>query len=235
MKGTETVLAVDDEPKILELVRSYLTMNGYTALCAKNGREGMQIFGEKSGSPNPVSLILLDLMLPDVSGEEFCAKIRQVSAVPIIMITAKVDEESIIHGLNIGADDYVYKPFSPRQLMARIEAVLRRNAKRESAAKFLEYGDITVDTGNRTARKNGKPLGLTRDEYNILALLMSRQAKIFTRDEILEKIKGEEYGGFDRAVDTHIKKLRAKIGDDPKAPKYIVTVYGMGYRFGVDQ
>ncbi|MDR2479737.1 MAG: response regulator transcription factor [Treponema sp.] len=235
MKGKETVLAVDDEPKILELVKSYLGMNGYTALCAKNGREGMKIFEEKSASHNPVSLILLDLMLPDFSGEEFCTKIRQVSAVPIIMITAKVDEESIIRGLNIGADDYVCKPFSPRQLMARIEAVLRRNASRETAVRFLEYGDITVDTGNRSASKNGRPLGLTRDEYNILVLLMSRQAKIFTRDEILENIKGEEYDGLDRAVDTHIKKLRAKIGDDSKMPKYIVTVYGMGYRFGVDK
>ncbi|MDR1655762.1 MAG: response regulator transcription factor, partial [Treponema sp.] len=216
--------------KIRELVKSYLDASGYTGLCAKNGREGMALFEKEN-----VSLILLDLMLPDFSGEEFCRKIREFSDVPIIMITAKVDEESIIRGLKIGADDYVCKPFSPRQLMARVEAALRKPGRRDgrgNAEKILAYDDLTVHTGNRSASLKGKALALTRDEFNILALLMSRQAKIFTRDEILEHIKGDEYDGFDRSIDTHIKNLRAKIGDDPRAPKYIVTIYGMGYRFG---
>ncbi|GHU22122.1 DNA-binding response regulator [Spirochaetia bacterium] len=226
MNDKQSVLVVDDEPKILELVKSYLEMNGYKALCAKNGREGMNLFEQ-----NPVSLILLDLMLPDFSGEEFCKKVRQVSDIPIIMITAKVEEESIIHGLTIGADDYVCKPFSPRQLMARVQAALRRRAG-ESTRQFLSYDDLTVDTEKRSVSKNGKPLSLTRDEYNILALLMSRQAKVFTRDEILEAIKGDDFGGFDRSIDSHIKRLRAKIGDDSKTPRYILTVYGMGYRIG---
>jgi DNA-binding response OmpR family regulator len=234
MKERKTVLAVDDEPKILELIKSYLDMNGLTALCARNGREGMALFEQ-----NPVSLILLDLMLPDFSGEEFCKKIRQVSDVPIIMITAKVDEASIIRGLNIGADDYVCKPFSPRQLMARVQAVLRRRdtlqrsgGTSEKTGAFFSYRDLTIDTEKRVASRGGEALTLTRDEYRILNLLMSRQAKIFTRDEILEAVKGDDYDGFDRAVDTHIKKLRAKIGDDSKAPRYIVTVYGMGYCIG---
>ncbi|GHV53562.1 DNA-binding response regulator [Spirochaetia bacterium] len=228
MNDKQTVLVVDDELKILELVKSYLEMNGYKALCAQNGGEGMALFEQ-----NPVSLILLDLMLPDFSGEEFCKKIRQVSDVSIIMITAKVEEESIIHGLNIGADDYVTKPFSPRQLMARVQAALRRGAGgTESMGQFLSYDDLIIDTEKRSVSKNGKPLALTRDEYNILTLLMSRQAKIFTRDEILEAIKGEDFGGFDRSIDSHIKRLRAKIGDDPKIPRYILTVYGMGYRIG---
>jgi DNA-binding response OmpR family regulator len=171
-------------------------------------------------------------MLPDFSGEEFCKKVRQGSDVPIIMITAKVDEESIIRGLNIGADDYICKPFSPRQLMARVAAALRRSGGGKKPEHFLVCRDLCVDTEKRSLNRNGEEIALTRDEYNILALLMSRQEKIFTRDEILEAVKGDDYEGFDRSVDSHIKRLRAKIGDDPRAPRYILTVYGMGYRMG---
>jgi DNA-binding response OmpR family regulator len=241
MREQKTVLIVDDEPKILELLKSYLSMNGFNVLCAKNGREGMALFEN-----NNVSLILLDLMLPDLSGEELCRKIRRVSDIPVIMITAKVDEASIIGGLNIGADDYVCKPFSPRQLVARVQAAIRRsggtssnginsggiNSEGEKAGAFYSYRDLTIDTEKRIASRGGEALALTRDEYNILVLLMSRQAKIFTREEILEAVKGDDYNSLDRAVDTHIKKLRAKIGDDSKPPRYRVTVYGMGYRLG---
>ncbi|MDR0589395.1 MAG: response regulator transcription factor [Spirochaetaceae bacterium] len=227
MKDAKTVLVVDDEVKILSVVKSYLEINGYAVFCAKNGREGMGFFEDPR---NSVSLILLDLMLPDFSGEEFCKRVRQVSDVPLIMITAKAEEENIIHGLTIGADDYVTKPFSPRQLMARVEAALRRSGGRKTG--FLFYQDLTADTEKRIVSRNGEAVNLTRDEYHILTLLMSRQAKIFTREEILEAIKGADYNGFDRSVDTHIKKLRAKIEDDPKTPKYITTVYGMGYRLG---
>jgi DNA-binding response OmpR family regulator len=174
-------------------------------------------------------------MLPDFSGEEFCRKIREISKIPIIMITAKTGEADIIHGLKIGADDYVTKPFSPRQLMARVEAALRRTADNENPHHFLQYSDLIVDTEQRRVQCNGKAITLTRDEYNILALLMSRQAKIFTRDEILEAVKGDDYDAFDRTIDAHIKKLRAKLGDDSKSPKYITTVYGMGYRIGGNQ
>jgi DNA-binding response OmpR family regulator len=244
MSGKPAVLVVDDEAKILELIKSYLETSGYTPLCAKTGREGLALF-EQSRGPDQISLILLDLMLPDLPGEIFCRRVREVSDIPIIMITAKVDEESIVRGLNIGADDYVCKPFSPRQLMARVDAVLRRTGegnhrdRQGSPGHILEYDGLKVDTEQRIVRlvpgKGGekeKTLTLTRDEYNILTLLMSRRAKIFTRDEILEAIKGEDYEGFDRSVDTHIKNLRAKIGDDPRSPEYIITVYGMGYRFG---
>ncbi|MDR1899027.1 MAG: response regulator transcription factor [Treponema sp.] len=225
MKQKQIVLTVDDEEKILELVKSYLEINGYQGLCAQNGREGMEFF-EKY----PVSLILLDLMLPDFSGEEFCRRVRAVSDVPIIMITARVDEESIIRGLTIGADDYVTKPFSPRQLMARVQAALRRTGDKTQGG-ILHCGGLTADLENRRITRNGTELALTRDEYNVLTLLMSRPCKIFTRDEIIQRTKGDDYEGFDRAVDTHIKKLRQKIGDDSRAPKYIETVYGMGYRF----
>ena len=234
MKEKQTILAVDDEPKILELLKSYLEMNGYNALCAKNGKEGLALFDQ---SVSTLSLILLDLMLPDFPGEEFCKKIRQVSDIPIIMLTAKVDEASIIQGLKTGADDYVCKPFSPRQLMARVEAALRRYqvGKLPAQGRVFSYKDLTMDTEKRSVRRGGEDMSLTRDEYNILELLMSNQAKIFSREEILDAIKGDDYYGFDRAIDTHIKKLRAKIGDSSKIPKYIDTVYGMGYRLGVKE
>jgi DNA-binding response OmpR family regulator len=235
MNGKQTVLIVDDEPKILDLLKSYLKTNGFAALCAKSGREGFALFEQSAASQNPASLILLDLMLPDFSGEEFCRRVRRISDIPIIMITARVDEESIIRGLTIGADDYVCKPFSPRQIVARIQAALRRSGGRETAGTVLSSGDLTLDTEKRTLSRSGKAIALTRDEYNILALLMSRQEKIFTRDEILDAVKGDDFDGFDRSVDSHIKRLRAKIRDDTKTPKYIVTVYGMGYRFGGGQ
>jgi DNA-binding response OmpR family regulator len=226
MKEEPLVLVVDDEEKILEVLSSYLKINGCRPLCAKNGREALELFQK-----NPVSLALLDLMLPDFSGEDLCRKIRAVSDIPVIMITARVDEESIIRGLNIGADDYVCKPFSPRQLMARVQAALRRQAGTGVTEKRLAHGGLEVDLENRRVSRDGAGISLTPNEYKILITLMSRPAKIFTRDEIIERIKGDDYDGFDRAVDTHIKNLRQKIGDDPKAPAFIQTVYGMGYRF----
>ncbi|MDR1389948.1 MAG: response regulator transcription factor [Treponema sp.] len=225
MNNKPLVLVVDDEPKILELIKSYLDASGFRGICAGTAAEGIAVFERETPA-----LILLDLMLPDLSGGEFCKKIRQVSAVPIIMITARADEESIIHGLAIGADDYVTKPFSPRQLMARVKAALRRGGGNAEGA-LLKSGGLTVDTDQCRVKLHNADITLTRDEYKILTLLMSRPVKIFTRDEIIDHVKGGEYDGFDRAIDTHIKKIRHKIGDDPKSPAYIQTVYGMGYRF----
>ncbi|MDR1505719.1 MAG: response regulator transcription factor [Treponema sp.] len=222
----QVVLVVDDEPKILDLIKSYLEMNGFLAVCAKTGPEAVEIFETRQ-----VHLILLDLMLPGLSGEEVCKKVRMASDIPIIMITAKVDEESVIRGLAIGADDYVTKPFSPRQLIARVQAALRRCGDK-SPGGITVRGDLAADAENRRISRNGETLPLTAHEYRILALLMSRPSKIFTREEIISNVKGDDYDGFDRAVDTHIKKIRQKIGDDPKSPRYIQTVYGMGYRLG---
>jgi DNA-binding response OmpR family regulator len=232
MQDKQTILVVDDEVKILDLVKAYLELEGFQALCVRSGRHGLELFEHMQDSQNPVSLILLDLMLPDCSGEVLCKKVRLVSNIPIIMITAKIEEENIIHGLTIGADDYVTKPFSPRQLMARVHAALRRSSGKKTGEPLLAYQDLIVDTEKRSVSRNGETVTLTRDEYHILTLLMSCKAKIFTRDEILDAIKGTDYDGFDRSVDTHIKKLRAKLEDDPKMPKYIITVYGMGYRLG---
>jgi DNA-binding response OmpR family regulator len=224
------ILAVDDEAKILEIVKSYLEMNGYRCLCAGTGKEALALF-EK----NPVDLILLDLMLPDIPGGEICRRVREVSDIPIIMVTAKIDEEDIIRGLNMGAEDYVTKPFSPRQLAARVTAALRRGGRAAAAGKCITAGGLRLDTEERRVSRNGEALSLTKDEYSILELLMSRPAKIFTRDEIIESIKGENYDGFDRSIDTHIKNLRQKLGDDPRAPRYILTVYGMGYRLSAQE
>jgi DNA-binding response OmpR family regulator len=228
MNPAPLVLVVDDEVKILEIVRSYLERSGYRALIARNGREALEILeGEE------VSLVLLDLMLPDLSGEELCRRIRAESALPIIMMTAKVEEQDIIRGLNLGADDYVTKPFSPRELMARVAATLRRSASPARRA-VLVCGGLRLDTENRRVSLEGEDLALTAQEYRILALLMSRPQKIFTRDEIITETKSNDYDGFDRTIDSHIKNLRQKLREDPKAPRYILTVYGMGYRFGGD-
>jgi DNA-binding response OmpR family regulator len=232
MKTKPTVLVVDDERKILDVVKIYLLREGYRALTAENGKDALTLLQNDS-----VSLLLLDLMLPDLSGEEICKKVRASSDMPIIMMTAKIEEENIIHGLNIGADDYVTKPFSPRQLMARVAAVLRRSEDTEltnsgTAGRIYNFGVLTVDTENRRVSKNNDHITLTPNEYKILSLLVSRPQKIFTRDEILSALRTDDYDSFDRTIDVHIKNLRQKIEDDPKTPRYIITVYGMGYRFG---
>ena len=232
MNTAATVLVVDDEPKIRDVLKAYLEGNGYRALTAGNGNEALKTFEQ-----NPVSLVLLDLMLPDISGEEVCRKIRDISAVPIIMLTAKTEEEHIIHGLSIGADDYVAKPFRPRQLMARIAAALRRAGVIETliqgrTGKLYRSGDLEVNTENRIVTKHEKPVDLTPNEFKILALLISRPEKIFTRDEIIYAIKNDEFDGFDRNIDVHVFNLRKKIEDEPKNPHYIITAHGIGYRFG---
>lgn len=220
------ILVVDDEEKILKIVRSYLEDNGYAAFAAKNGQEALEMLQRHT-----ISLVLLDLMLPDIPGEALCRKIRANSDMPIIMMTAKVDEQSVINGLEIGADDYVTKPFSPRQLMARVAAALRR-AKMDKTQKMLEWGSLRVDTQSRTVYEADRLVSLTPNEYNILVLLMSRPQKTFTRDEIIASVKTDEFMGYDRAIDSHIKNLRQKLEDDPKSQKYITTVYGIGYRLG---
>ncbi len=224
------ILIVDDEPKILEIVQSYLTKNNYQPFMAQTGQEALEIFDREK-----ISLVVLDLMLPDLSGEHICREIRKKSAVPVIIMTAKVDEESIVHGLNIGADDYVTKPFSPRQLMARIAAVLRRTSANKSLPELLEYRNLVINLNNKSVTKDSARLSLTPSEYGILSLLMGRPCKIFTREEIISQIMEHGYDGYDRTIDAHIKNLRQKIEDDPKKPEFILTIYGMGYRFGKEE
>lgn len=224
------ILIVDDEVKIVEVIKSYLENNGYSVYEAYSGKEAM----EKFEKLNP-ALIVLDLMLPDITGEEICQELRKKSRVPIIMLTAKIEEEDILKGLNIGADDYITKPFSPRQLVARIDAVLRRavdSAVPLSSLVSFNNNELVIDTLKYEVKRNGEVVNLTPNEYKLLMIMVKHPDKAFTREELIYLGLGEDFNGYDRTIDTHIKNLRQKIESDPKTPKYILTVYGIGYRFG---
>lgn len=223
-----TILIIEDEPGIVKIIKSYLEKEGYNVLTAYDGEEGLKVFDE-----NEVSLIILDLMLPKLSGEEVIKQIRNKSKVPVIMVTAKVDEENKIGGLRLGADDYVTKPFSPRELMERVKAVLRRikkyNLPRADIIK-TEDGRLEMDLEYNRFFKDGVEVFLTKNEFQIIKTLFSNPNKIFTREEIIELTFGLDYDAYDRAIDTHIKNIRQKIEDNPKKPQYIKTIYGMGYK-----
>jgi len=225
----KSILVVDDEPKITEVVRSYLENSGYKVFEAFSGSQAMDLFKKI----NP-SLIVLDLMLPDMTGQEICCIIRKESGVPIIMLTARIDEKDILNGLGIGADDYVTKPFSPRQLVARVEAVLRRTGVHEGKPDILSFNndDISIDNRNYTVKKRGNIVSLTPNEFKILSTLARYPRKVFTREELIRIALGDDFDGFDRVIDTHIKNIRQKIETDVKVPQYVVTVHGVGYRFG---
>lgn len=232
MSGIKSILVVDDEEKIVEVVKSYLENAGYTVLCAYNGAQALMLFERHSPA-----LVVLDLMLPDLSGEEICRTIRKKSRVPIIMLTAKVEEMNVLEGLRIGADDYVTKPFSPRQLVARVEAVLRRVSAEAVpiASEFSFYnGELVIDNLRHEVRKNGEPVSLTPNEYKILMTMAKYPSKAFTRDELITFALSDEFAGYDRVIDTHIKNIRQKIEKDAKVPRYILTIHGVGYKFGGD-
>ncbi len=226
------VLIVDDEEKIVTVIKSYLKNCGYVTYEAYNGEQALQLF-EKV---NP-ALVILDLMLPDVPGEDVCKRLRKKSRVPIIMLTAKIEEEDILKGLDIGADDYMTKPFSPRQLVARIAALIRRSAEDiVPLCNTLSFynEDLIINYQKHEVKKQGEVLNLTPNEYKILTTLVKYPQKVFTRDELITIALGEDFYGFDRTIDSHIKNLRQKIETDPKTPCYILTVHGVGYRFGGD-
>ena len=230
MVTSKTILAVDDEEKILEVVSSLLESRGFHVVCAKTGREALAIFQARN-----ISLILLDIMLPDISGEEVIKTIRKQSRVPVIMLTAKAEENDLLVGLGLGADDYITKPFRLKELCARVEAVLRRSQDDLvplSVRNSYNGGDLTVDFETNAIRKNGDTVALTPTELKILSALIKYAGKVFTRAELIELALGEEFDGYDRAVDSHVKNLRQKIEDDPKNPVYILTVHGLGYKFG---
>ncbi|EJB2513375.1 response regulator transcription factor [Listeria monocytogenes] len=223
------ILIVDDEPKILDIVEAYLTIKRFQVFRASNGTEAMEKF--EMVQPN---LIVLDLMLPDISGTVICQKIRKTSDVPIIMLTAKSTENDILNGLQIGADDYIVKPFSPKELVARVETVLRRSDSSvvtETKWSF-DKGNLVIYPENKQVFKNQKEVILTPTEFELLTLLASYPKKTFSREQLLENVKGLEFDVLDRIIDSHIKNLRQKIEDNTRQPYFILTVYGMGYRFG---
>lgn len=225
-----SILVVDDEVKIIEVIKSYLEKSGYNVYEAYDGKQALLQFEKIKPA-----LVILDLMLPDIAGEEICKIIRSKSRVPVIMLTAKVEEEDILQGLDIGADDYITKPFSPRQLAARVGAVLRRtfdDAMPLANVYSFRNGDLSVDIEKHEVTRHGEAVNLTPSEYNILLALVKYPNKVYTREELITLALGEDFIGFDRTIDSHIKNLRQKIEDDPRAPKFVVTVHGVGYRFG---
>ena len=232
MEKAIKILVLDDEPKIVEVIKSYLESSGYEVYTATNGKQALAVFEQ-----NTVSLIVLDLMLPDISGEDICKAIRKKSRVPIIMLTAKSAEEDLLTGLDIGADDYVMKPFSPKQLVARVNAVIRRSLDDSGLlANVFSFHDdeLTVDIIKHEVRKRDTVVSLTPIEFNILKNLVKYPKRVFTREDLISFALDEHFEGYDRVIDTHIKNLRQKIETDPRNPKYIITVYGVGYRFGGD-
>lgn len=223
------ILVVDDEEKIVDVIKSYMEKEGYVVSTAYTGKQALEQF--KCFSPD---LIILDLMLPDISGEDICKQIRSIGSTPIIMLTAKVEEEYILNGLNIGADDYITKPFSPKQLIARAKAVLRRTQKIEVDDAILKFnqGDLIINIDSHNVKKGSQLINLTPVEFEILIKLAKYPKKVFTREELITQVLGEDYEGYDRTIDTHIKNLRQKIETNTKEPQYVLTVYGVGYRFG---
>lgn len=222
------ILVVDDEIKIVEVVKAYLEKDNYEVFIATDGKSAL-----KSYDDNKQDLIILDLMLPDITGEEVCKILREKSDVPIIMLTAKVDEENILNGFNIGTDDYVIKPFSPKQLIARVNAIIKRVKNNKSKLSF-NNGDLIIDKDSYEVFKNNNLITLTPSEYKILLELAENKNKVFTRGDIISKTMEDDSFVYDRIVDSHIKNIRAKIEDDNKKPKYILTVHGIGYKFGGD-
>jgi DNA-binding response OmpR family regulator len=224
------ILVVDDETKITEVLKSFLESKGYFVFEAGDAGRAFDIFEREK-----IDLILLDLMLPGMTGEEFCAAIRRKSRVPIIMLTAKVAEDDMLNGLSIGADDYITKPFSLKTLLARVEAVLRRSGEYLLApGNKLVFGggELEIDFDSRSVGKNGRTVTPTPSEFNILEALVKNPNKVFTREQLIDVAMGGDFGGFSRAIDGHIKNLRQKIEDDHKKPRYVLTVHGVGYRFG---
>ena len=227
------VLVVDDELPIAEVVGTYLRLAGYEPLCVASGSEALEVF--ESARP---ALVILDLMLPDLCGEEVCRRLRARSRVPIIMLTAKVEEEDAQQGLELGADDYVTKPFSPRLLMARVEAVLRRvSSDSLPLAGHLRFaeGELEIDMGLAEVRRHGNPVSLTPREFRLLRVLASSPGRIFSREELISRALGDDFDGYDRTIDAHIKNLRQKVEMDPRQPRFIHTVHGLGYRFSSDR
>lgn len=219
-------LVVDDDAKIVKVLTAYLERDGYQVLAAADGDAALRLTEREQPD-----VVLLDVMLPGRDGWEVCREIRRTSAVPIIMLTARDDEIDRIVGLELGADDYVSKPFSPREVMARIRAVLRRTHRQEAAPAVLRRDGVVLDLAARTAAVAGQPVDLTPTEFKLLELFLRHPGQVFTRLQLVEKIQGYAYEGYERTVDSHIKNLRKKIGDAAGEAQRIKTVYGVGYKW----
>jgi DNA-binding response OmpR family regulator len=223
---TKKILVVDDKPELRTLLKSYLTQEGFAVSVASDGQQAL--FVARHEKPD---LILLDLMMPEMGGYDFMRAYRREAETPVIILTARLEENDKVLGLELGADDYVTKPFSPRELTARVRAVLRRMEKQGNSADILRAGGITLDRAGRSTLVDGQPVDLTPSEFDLLATLMGTPGRVFSRLELLDRLQGTAYEGYERTIDVHIRNLRTKIEPDPANPCYIETVYGSGYRF----
>lgn len=228
---SKTILVVDDMESLRTMVRSYLTQEGFRVVTATNGREAL--FVARQERPD---LIILDLMMPELGGYDFINAYAREGDAPIIILTAKVEESDKVLGLELGADDYLTKPFSMRELTARIRAVLRRTDKVTSNAPsaLLRAGDLALDRDSRTVTVGAMVVDLTPSEFDLLATFLTTPGRVFSRLELLDKLQGDAYDGYERTIDVHIRNLRTKIEPDPRNPRYIMTVYGIGYRLAAD-
>ena len=224
-----SVLLVDDDPKIAKLLRSYFEKEDFSVLTALDGTTALQLYRDKKPD-----ILVLDLMLPGVSGLNVCRQIRKESETPILMLTARDEETDRLIGLELGADDYVSKPFSPREVVARAKAILRRSRKTPEKTEPFKIGKFIVDTAGYTVSAEGSPVDLTPTEYRIFELLATHPGQVFTRFQLVEQIQGVAFEGYERTIDAHVKNLRRKIDDNPKDPRIIQTVYGVGYKFAGD-
>lgn len=221
-----TILVIEDEPELVKVLRSYLEQAGFSVLTAARGDTGLSTWEHKRPD-----LVLLDLNLPGMDGLDVAREIRRKSETPIIMLTARVEEIDQLIGLELGADDYIPKPFSPRLVVARVRALLRRAASTPTASQVLRIADLEIDLDAYTVARSEQLLELTPTEFNLLAAMAAQPGHVFTRLQLLEAVQGVAYEGYERTVDAHIKNLRAKLEPDPKQPRYIETVFGIGYRF----
>lgn len=220
------ILVVDDKLELRTLLKSYLNQEGFDVVTANDGQEALYV--ARHEKPN---LIILDLMMPEMGGYEFMRSYNREADTPVVILTAKIDENDKVLGLELGADDYVTKPFSPRELTARVRAVLRMSEKQASAQEILRIGAIELDWAGRITTVNGQMVVLTPSEFSLLGTLMATPGRVFSRLELLDRLQGTAYEGYERTIDVHIRNLRAKIEPDAANPTYIETVYGAGYRF----
>lgn len=220
------ILVVDDEPKIVQLARDYLEHAGFGVLAARDGKSALSV--ARASKPD---LIILDLGLPNVDGLDVTRTLRKESNVPIIMLTARTEESDKLVGLELGADDYITKPFSPKELVARVRAVLRRFENASSGADILRAADLTLDVPRMSVKVGDRPVDMTPTEFQLLAALARQPGRILTRAQLLDAVHGIAFESYERAIDAHIKNIRRKIEPNPREPRYLLTVYGVGYKF----
>jgi two-component system alkaline phosphatase synthesis response regulator PhoP len=226
----KTILVVDDEPKIVQLARDYLEHAGFAVVTAPDGRSALDEVRHRRPD-----LVVLDLGLPQLDGLDVTRSIRRDSNLPIVMLTARDDEVDKLVGLELGADDYLTKPFSPRELVARVKAVLRRSERPAEPGDQVRAGDLRLDVPRMRAELGGRPIDLTATEFQLLATLARQPGRIFTRSQLLDAVHGVAFESYERAIDTHVKNIRRKLEPDPREPRYVLTVYGVGYRFADDR